>query len=213
MATPAPEPRAARRLLPAAILLAAFVVAVAGAFLAFELRSGTQGAARTWLGSAIGGPFHLVDQNGKPVSAADLEGKWLLVYFGYTHCPDACPMALSNIALTFQDLAPRLRDAIRPVFISVDPERDTPAILKDYIANFDAPFLALTGSAAEVAQAAREYRVYYAKHPEPGGGYSLDHSSLIYVMAPDGRFAAGINSDETPKAMSERLRQLMTAKG
>jgi protein SCO1 len=213
MATPAPGPFAARRLLPAAILFAALVVAAAGAFLAFELREGTHGAARTWLGGVIGGPFHLVDQNGKPVSNIDLEGKWLMVYFGYTHCPDACPTALSNIALTLRDLDPGPRDAIRPVFITIDPARDTPAVLKDYIANFDAPFLALTGTDAEVAQAAREYRVYYAKHPEPGGDYSLDHSSLIYVMAPDGRFAAGLDSEDTPKAMMERLRQLIAANG
>lgn len=213
MTTPAPEPRSARRLLPAAILFAALVVAAAGAFFAFELRTGTHGAARTWLGSVIGGPLHLVDQDGKPVSDNDLAGKWLLVYFGYTHCPDACPMTLNNIAVTFRGLGPRLRGAIRPVFITIDPERDTPAVLKDYIANFDAPFLALTGTAAEVAQAAREYRVYYAKHPEPGGGYSLDHSSLIYVMAPDGRFAASLDTADTPKAMRERLRQLIGANG
>jgi protein SCO1 len=213
MAPSAPEPRAARNLLPAAILFAALVVAVAGAFLAFELHEGTRGLARSWFGSAIGGSFHLVDENGKPVSNLDLEGKWLLVYFGYTHCPDACPTALNNIAVTFGDLGPRLRAAIRPVFITIDPARDTPAVMKKYIANFDAPLLGLTGTAAEVKQAAREYHVYYEKHAEPGGDYSLDHSSLIYVMDPHGRFSASLNSEETPKEMGARLRRLIDENG
>jgi protein SCO1/2 len=202
-----------RRRLPrpllAAFLLAAVVFIGSGAFLAFELHEGPRGVARSWLGHEIGGPFRLVDQDGKTVTDTELRGKWLLVYFGYTHCPDACPTALNNIALTLRDLAAPLRGEIRPVFITIDPERDTPAVMKSYVASFGAPILALTGSAEAVARAARDYRVYYEKHPEPGGDYSLDHSSLIYVMDPKGRFAASLDSEATPANMVARLKELL----
>ncbi len=161
------------------------------------------------LGSAIGGPFQLVDQNGQTVTNTDLEGKWLLVYFGYTHCPDACPTALNNIALALSDLGAEKKE-IRPVFITVDPERDTSQALKDYVAAFGAPILALTGSAAAIDQAAKEYRVYYAKHPEPGGDYSMDHTSIIYVMDPKGRFTASFTGDDPPEQIAARLKKLLT---
>jgi protein SCO1 len=207
------DPPGARRPIPRPLLAACFLAAVvfvgAGAFLAFELGEGPRGVARSWLGREIGGPFRLVDQDGKTVTDTELRGKWLLVYFGYTHCPDACPTALNNIALTFRDLGGPLRREIRPVFITIDPARDTPAVMKSYVASFDAPILALTGSAAAVAQAAQEYRVYYEKHPEPGGDYSFDHSSFIYVMDPQGRFTATIESEEAPALMAKRLEQLI----
>jgi protein SCO1/2 len=196
------------RLLLAAALLAGFVILGAGAFLALELRDAPHGAAGTLLASAIGGPFHLVDQNGRTVTNTQLEGKWLLVYFGYTHCPDACPTALNNIALALQDLGAK-RGEVRPVFITIDPERDTPQALKDYVSAFDAPILALTGTAAEVAQAANNYRVYYAKHPEPGGDYSMDHTSVIYVMDPKGRFTTSFTGEDPPDQMAERLKKLL----
>jgi len=153
------------RLLLVAALLAAFIILGSAAFLAVELHDNGKGAAGTLLGSAIGGSFTLVDQNGKTVTNTALEGKWLLVYFGYTHCPDACPTTLNNIALALHDLGKK-SDEVRPVFITIDPERDTPQVMKDYVTAFDAPILALTGTAAEIAQAAKNYRVYYAKHPE-----------------------------------------------
>jgi protein SCO1 len=203
------SPRTASRHLFAIFLLAACVFVGAGAFLFFELQGGPRGVAHTWLGTEIGGPFVLVDQNDNKVSDRDLRGKWLLVYFGYTHCPDACPTALNNIALTFRDLGAPLRNEIRPVFITIDPARDTPQVMKNYVAAFDAPILALTGTAAEVAQAAKEYRVYYAKHAETGGDYSLDHSSLIYLMDPQGRFAASLDSQDSPAQIEKRLEQVI----
>ena len=204
-----PRPRPIPRPLLAALLCAALVFVGAGAFLAFDLRDGPRGVARSWLGSAIGGPFDLVDQNGKRVSDADLRGTWLLVYFGYTHCPDACPAALNNIALAFRELGATRRAAIRAVFITIDPARDTPDVMKDYVASFDAPILALTGTAGQVAQAAKAYRVYYAQRAEPGGNYSLDHTSVIYVIDPKGRFAASLGSEVTPAQIAERLKQLL----
>jgi protein SCO1/2 len=131
-----------------------------------------------------------------------------MVYFGYTHCPDACPTALNDMALALDELGPK-RAEVRPVFVTVDPERDTPSVLKDYVASFDAPILALTGTPQEVAQAAKAYRVYYAKHPEPGGDYSMDHSSVIYVMDPQGRFTASFTHQSTPQEIAERLKKLL----
>jgi protein SCO1/2 len=204
-----PRPRPLPRPLLVALVVAALVFVAAGAFLAVGLRDGPRGAARTWLGSAIGGPFDLVDQNGKRVTDTDLRGTWLLLYFGYTHCPDACPTALSNIALALHQLDAAQRAVLRPVFITIDPARDTPQVLKDYVASFDAPILALTGTAAAVAQAAKAYHVYYAPRAEPGGDYSLDHTSLIYVIDRNGRFAAGLPGDAAPAGIAERLKQLL----
>jgi protein SCO1/2 len=202
-------PRPRSHLVLAAALLAGFAILGTGAFVALELHGNPRGAAGTLLGSAIGGPFKLVDQNGKTVTNTALEGKWLLVYFGYTHCPDACPTALNNIALALADLGAE-KNEVRPVFITIDPERDTPQALKDYVAAFDAPILALTGSAAAVGQAANEYRVYYAKHPEAGGDYSMDHTSIIYVMDPKGRFTASFTGEDPPEQIAARLKKLLT---
>ena len=198
-----------RRFVPAAVLLGGLLILGAGAFFVLSLHETPRGAAGTLLASAIGGPFQLVDQNGKTVTDADLKGKWSLVYFGYTHCPDACPTALNDIAVALDELGPK-RAEVRPVFITVDPERDTPAVLKSYVTAFDAPILALTGTPQEIAQAAKGYRVYYAKHPEEGGDYSMDHSSVIYVMDPRGRFTASFTQESSPEAIAERLKKLLT---
>ena len=197
-----------RRFVLVAVLFAGFAILGAGAFLALSLHETPRGAAGTLLASAIGGPFRLVDQDGKMVTDADLKGKWSLVYFGYTHCPDACPTALNDIAIALDELGSK-RSAVRPVFITVDPERDTPEVLKAYVTAFDAPILALTGTPEEVAQAAKGYRVYYAKHPEAGGDYSMDHSSVIYVMDPEGRFTASFTHQSAPEEIAERLKKLL----
>ena len=202
-------PGGSPRFVLVAAALAALVILGAGVFLALALRDNPRGATGTMLASAIGGPFRLTDQNGKTVTDADLKGKWSLVYFGYTHCPDACPTALNDISIALEDLGTK-RDAVRPVFITVDPERDTPDALKAYVTSFDAPILALTGTPEQVAQAAKGYRVYYAKHPEAGGEYSMDHSSVIYVMDPQGRFTASFTHESTPEQIAERLKKLLT---
>jgi protein SCO1 len=198
-----------RRFIPVVVLLAGFAILGAGAFLALSLHETPRGAAGTLLASAIGGPFRLVDQNGKTVTDGDLKGKWSLVYFGYTHCPDACPTALNDISIALDELGPK-RGAVRPVFITVDPERDTPEVLKSYVTSFDAPILALTGTPEEIAQAAKDYRVYYAKHAEAGGDYSMDHSSVIYVMDPQGRFTASFTHESSPEEIAERLKKLLS---
>ena len=195
-----------RFVLPAALL--GGLVILGAAFLGLAHRDTPQGAAGSLLASAIGGPFHLIDQDGKTVTDADLKGKWSLVYFGYTHCPDACPTALNDISIALDELGPK-RAAVRPVFITVDPERDTSEVLKSYVTSFDAPILALTGTPEEIAQAAKGYRVYYAKHPEVGGDYSMDHSSVIYVMDPQGRFTASFTHENSPEEIAERLKKLL----
>ena len=197
------------RFVPAAVLLGGLLILGAGAFLVLSLHETPRGAAGTLLASAIGGPFRLVDQNGKTVTDADLKGKWSLVYFGYTHCPDACPTALNDIAIALDELGPQ-RTAVRPVFVTVDPERDTPEVLKSYVTAFDAPILALSGTPEKIAQAAKGYRVYYAKHPEVGGDYSMDHSSVIYVMDPEGRFTASFTQENSPEEIAERLKKLLS---
>jgi len=202
------RPSGPPRFLLVTAILAGLVIIGTGTFLVLALRDTPRGAAGTALTSAIGGPFQLVDQNGKTVTDADLKGKWSLIYFGYTHCPDACPTALNDISIALSELGPK-RDAVRPVFITVDPERDTPETLKAYVTSFDAPILALTGTADQVATAAKGYRVYYAKHPEAGDDYSMDHSSVIYVMDPEGRFTASFTHESAPEQISERLKKLI----
>ncbi len=212
---PAPDKPAGRpRFALVAAVLAGLLVLAAGALLGLAFRENPKGAAGTLLASAIGGPFHLVDQNGKPFSDADLKGKWHLVFFGYTHCPDTCPTTLNELSLALDKLgkaanAPGRAD-IGVVFITVDPERDTSDVLKSYVESFDAPIVALTGSADSVAEAAKVYRVYYAKHPRSDGGYDMDHSAVIYVMDKEGRFTATFTPDSPSDAIAARLQKLLS---
>ena len=206
----APSLRRRPRLALIVGLLAVVAVLGAGAFVALDMRDRTQGAAGGLLSAAIGGPFKLIDQNGNTVTNTDLEGKWLLVYFGYTHCPDACPTALNSISLALSDLGAAQKQQVRPVFITIDPARDTSQAMKQYVSAFGAPILALTGSDAAIRQAANEYRVYYAKHPESGGDYSMDHTSIIYVMDPKGRFTASFSGEDPPEQMAARLKKLLS---
>jgi protein SCO1 len=209
MAAPPEQPKGVPRFAVIAVTLAGLLVLAAGGLLTLAFRDNPKGAAGTLLASAIGGPFQLVDQNGKPFGDSDLKGKWHLVFFGYTNCPDTCPTALNEMALALDRLG-KERDEFSIVFITVDPDRDTPEVLKSYVASFDAPIIALTGTAPEVAQAAKAYRVYSAQHPRADGGYDMDHSAVIYVMDPEGRFAATFTPDSTAQAIAERLQKLLS---
>lgn len=156
----------------------------------------------------IGGPFALTDQDGKTVHDADFHGKWLLVYFGYTYCPDLCPTGLEGIAHAMDQLGP---DAgkVKPLFITIDPARDTPAKLKDYVSGFGPDIVALTGTPEQIAAVAREYQVYYAKGENvEEGEYLMDHSNLIYVMDPQGKFVTTFPEDMDPAAMTDAMRTL-----
>jgi protein SCO1/2 len=196
------------RLALIAIALAGLLVLITGVFLAVAYREGPKGVAGGVLGSAIGGPFHLVDHNGKPFTEADLKGKWHLIFFGFTHCADTCPTTLSELSVALDQLGTG-RDAVRIVFISVDPERDTPDVLKSYVSSFGA-IVALTGTADEVKQAAKAYRVYYAKHPLAGGDYDMDHSAVIYVMDPEGHFATTLSPAAPAADLAARLKKLLS---
>ena len=154
----------------------------------------------------IGGPFTLVDQEGRTVTDAQFRGTWLLVYFGYTHCPDACPIALTSIDTALSDIDPARRAKIQAIFITVDPERDTPAVMKDYVGVFeDANIIGLTGTPNQVGAAEAAYRVYARRHDGKDGDYSMSHTSTIYIMDPDGRFVARV----PPENIAERLAQLV----
>ncbi len=204
------KPAGSPRFALIAVVMAGILIVAASFLFVYALHENPKGAAGTLLGGAIGGPFQLIDQNGKPFSDADLKGKWHLVFFGYTHCPDVCPTTLNEISLALDKLDKGKRGDVGVVFISVDPERDTPAVLKSYVESFDAPIVALSGSADAVAEAAKAYRVYYAKHPRADGGYDMDHSAVIYVMDPQGRFTATFTPDTTADAMLTRLQKLLS---
>ena len=137
----------------------------------------------------IGAPFTLIDQDGKPRSSRGFAGKYMLIYFGYTYCPDVCPTTLALMGDAIGRLGPKGAQVV-PVFITVDPERDTPAQLKSYLKSFGPNFVGFTGDVKSVAKVAADYRVYFRKHPLDGGGYGMDHSSVIYLMGPDGKFIA-----------------------
>jgi protein SCO1/2 len=191
-----------------ATVSAGVLMLVAGLLIGLAFRDQAKGVAGGPLAAAIGGKFSLVDQNGKPFTDSDLKGKWQLVFFGYTHCPDVCPTSLNDLSLAIDKLGAKKSEVVI-VFISVDPERDTPSVLKSYVEAFGGPIVALTGSPEAVAQAAKVYRVYFAKHPTAGGGYDMDHSALIYVMDPQGRFTATFTPDTSPDDITKRLEKLL----
>lgn len=158
----------------------------------------------------IGGAFHLVDQDGKSVTDQTYRGKWLLVFFGFTNCPDVCPTTLNDVALVLDQLGP-LAASVQPLFITVDPERDTPEIMKAYAEAFHPSIVGLTGTPAQIAEVAAAYRVYYKKVPQ-GESYSMDHSGITYVMTPDGRFAAHFSPRTGVDPMANKLRGLISGK-
>jgi protein SCO1/2 len=171
--------------------------------------------AFVWLsgGSAtlVGGPFTLEDGNGKQVTDRDYRGKYMLVYFGYTFCPDVCPTTLNEVADALDHLGPKA-SALQPIFITVDPKRDTPAVVKQYAAAFSPRLIGLTGTPEEIAKVAKEYRVYYAEHrtgPGPND-YSMDHSSILYLMGPDGKFIAPVQADDSGAQMATEISKLMS---
>ena len=161
--------------------------------------------------SLVGGPFTLEDGAGKQVSDRDFRGKYMLVYFGYTFCPDVCPTTLNEVADALDHLGVKANE-LQPIFITVDPKRDTPAVVKQYTAAFSPKLIGLTGTPEQIAAVAKAYRVYYAEHrtgPGPND-YSMDHSSVLYLMGPDGKFIAPVRADESGTDMAADLSKLMS---
>jgi cytochrome oxidase Cu insertion factor (SCO1/SenC/PrrC family) len=163
-----------------------------------------------WAREPIGGPFALIDHTGKPRTAADFQGKLLLVYFGFTYCPDVCPTDLQNIGLALDKLG-AAGNAVQPLFITVDPERDTAAHLADYVPMFHPRLIGLTGDATAIQKAADAYRVYYTKVPLKDGDYTVDHSAFIYVMGREGQYLGFLPPGTTPERIAEALRPKLAA--
>jgi protein SCO1/2 len=156
--------------------------------------------------SAIGGPFNLIDQNGKPVTDQDLKGRPALVFFGYTHCPDVCPTTLFDVSEMLRALGPDA-DHAAALFITVDPERDTAPVLKDYLSSFDPRLRGATGEPKAVDAAEKAYRVYAKKVPGENGDYSMDHTALVYLMDKQGRFVAPFSLKRRPEDAAAELRK------
>jgi protein SCO1/2 len=190
------------------VLAAAFGLGLALCVGLVLLMSGRFSDAPAFQGATVGGPIQLTDQNGQPFSDQILRGKPFLVFFGFTHCPDVCPTALFEVSEIMRRLGP---DAARAaaLFISVDPERDTPAVLKEYLSSFDPNLQALTGDPAAIAAVAKAYRVYYKKVPLEGEDYTLDHTALVYLMDKQGRFVAPFNIKRPPEAAVADLRKYL----
>ena len=158
---------------------------------------------------AVGGPFSLMDDHGQQVTDQTYRGRWMLVYFGYTFCPDVCPTELQTIAAALDKLGPQAK-AVVPLFITVDPERDTPAALANYVKLFDDRLVGLTGSPDQIASVARAYRVYYAKvTPKDSTTYLMDHSSFIYLMGPDGKIRTLFRPGESAQELADGIRARM----
>ena len=153
----------------------------------------------------VGGPFEMTDHNGRRVTEKDFQGRLMLVYFGFTYCPDICPAGLQVVTAALEELG---TDANRivPIFITVDPERDTPEQMKQYVSSFHKSFIGLTGSKEDVAQAAKAYRVYYRKvQDELLSDYTMDHTSFLYLMGADGQFITHFPHSIDPEKLAERL--------
>ncbi len=189
------------------LIISAFLtglVVFAGVFLYATGNLGGSGRG----GSAIGGPFRLVDQNGATVTDADIKGRPFLVFFGYTHCPDICPATLFEVSEVMRVLG---KDADRTgaLFITVDPERDTPAAMKDYLSSFDPHLRGATGDRAAIDAAEKAYRVYAKKVPTTNGDYSMDHTALVYLMDKQGRFVAPFSLKRRPEDAAADLRRYL----
>ena len=187
--------------------LVAIAIALATATAAlFTQREGSTGVA------LVGGPFALTSQNGERVTEKSYPGKYLLVFFGYTSCPDICPGGLQVMSSALDGLGAD-GDRIQPLFITVDPARDTPAVLKEYAANFHPRLVALSGTDAEVAAAAKAYRVFYGRPKSEEGktDYLMDHTAIFYLMAPDGRFATHVSYGASASEFAEKIRSAIGA--
>ena len=193
-------------LLAAAVTVAAIAVA-AGAtalWMGLSLRAQVQSSTK------IGGPFTLVEDTGAQVTEAALKGRPTVMYFGYTFCPEVCPTTLTDLTQWIQLLGPDA-DRLNYVFVTVDPERDTPKVMHDYVSAFDPRIRGFTGTSDQIAKVASEYRVYYKRIPTSDGGYAMDHTAGLYLMGPTVRFFGFIPYQEKTDVAVAKLRKLMAA--
>ena len=183
------------------------VAAVAGGLIWHESEN-VPGLGRTITSGqvAVGGPFALTDQDGQPRSSANFRGKYQLIYFGYSFCPDVCPTTLAVMAEALDKMGVDANRVV-PIFITIDPERDTSKVLKSYMAAFGPSFVGLTGTTAQIAQVEKEFRVYAKKQVlDAKGNYGMDHSSVIYLIGPDGRLVTFYDELVSPDALEKDLK-------
>ncbi|WP_097063361.1 SCO family protein [Sphingomonas guangdongensis] len=197
---------AMNRVIPAGLLAALLLAGCGG-----------QSAAPTQpplAGARIGGPFTLINQDGRPTSERDFAGRYRIMYFGYTFCPDVCPTDVQTIGAGLKAL--EQRDAAKaakavPIFVSIDPERDTPVVVKEFVANFHPRMVGLTGPLAAITQVAKKYGVYFAKQkPGASGSYLMDHSRQAYLMSPDGQPMALLPTEAGPEKVADELERWIT---
>lgn len=156
--------------------------------------------------------FSLTDTSGQTVSLANYRGKWLLMFFGFTHCPDACPTAMLNVGATLKEMGPEAAARIQPIFVSLDPERDTPDVLKDYLANFGDNIVGLSGTPQATTAVAKAYGVFYRKMPLGGDDYTLEHSTALYLVSPEGLYVRAFTPNADPAIFARELNLAMTSK-
>jgi protein SCO1/2 len=193
------------------MIVAGFLIgAIAGAAVLALTGNGSGPAVATSGKALIGGPFTLIDQNGKTVTDQDFRGHFMLVFFGFTHCPDICPAELQVMSQSLEALGPQAEEVV-PIFITLDPERDTQAVMDAYVKNFGSRFVGLTGSPEAVAAAAKAYRVAYAKFQEDpaSSDYSVDHSALVYLMGRNGEYVTHFAYGTPADKMTETLRRYL----
>jgi len=194
--------KAARHLRLSIVILGLGLLGLAGA--AYLM---TPGATRLPT-VAIGGPFVLNDGNGRVVTDRDMKGRPFLVFFGYTHCPDICPTSLFEISQVLKTMGPDKKISV--LFVTVDPARDTPAVMKDYVADFDPRIIGLSGDPAHIEAVEKAYRVYAKKAPASGSGdYAMDHTAIVYLMDKDGRFVNAFNLERPPEAAAQELEKYL----
>ena len=199
------------------ILIAAFALALAllvlgGDWLRIALTTSRVPEQSSSSSAQIGGPFTLIDTSGKTVTDQTYRGKWLLIYFGYTFCPDACPTALNNMSIALQKFGSEA-EKLQPLFITVDPRRDTPQVMADYLKSFDSRIIGLTGTQAQIDSVAMAYRVYVAPQKGDGEDYLIDHSAYFYLVNPQGKFVNVIAGAAAGDQLADKLRTMMVYPG
>lgn len=204
-----------------ALVIAAITVVIAVALTvfawrAYEIATGRgegSGSPRLAAAVKVGGPFELIDQTGRTVTEQDFKGTYMLIYFGYTFCPDVCPTELQDIAVAVDALG-EAGERVTPIFITVDPARDTVEMIADYVAAFHPRMVGLTGDEESIKKVAKAYRVYYAKvDDEASSDYLVDHTSFIYLMGPDGEFETLFRYNTSPEDMAESIREILNDRG
>jgi protein SCO1 len=198
------NPRAIRLLL----VLSAFLAGLVLCFAVVLLVTGRGSTPMIAAPSGIGGSFRLTDQNGKTITDQDLKGHPFLVFFGFTHCPEVCPTALFDISEILGRLGPDA-EKVNALFVTVDPERDTPETLKEYLSSFNPRLIGVGGDADALAAVAKAYRVYYKKIPLKDGDYTMDHTAIVYLMDKNGQFVAPFSLKRRPEDAAADLRRYL----